>query len=563
MARRIVIIGGSAAGAKAAAKARRVDPDAGITIIQKEPNLSQASCGFPYYVGGTFDNRNALIASPWGAPRNAEFFLTTKNITALTETEALAIDRSAKKVQCRTAKSDDTFTVDYDKLICCTGARARRLPVPGSERAGITTLLSMEDSDLLHSEVTAGRVKSAVIVGGGLIGVETCEALVAHGIRVTLVEMTPQILTMLDPQLAALVANHMKMKGVELRLGTRVEAFEGEERVSGVRLANGETIACELVVSATGVQPDSEIAREAGLDLGELGGIRVNEFMQTSDPDIYAAGDCVECVHRITGSSVLSPMGDLANLQGRVAGENAATGREVATFSGTQQTAICQVFAWKAGVTGLTETAAQRFGVTDYETVVIAGPDKPGFMGAGILVSKMLVAKKSEKILGFQCVGMGDVSRQLAAMAVAVQAGMTVTELGGADMPYAPPFSNAIDHCITAAHVIENKLKGRFKGISAAELWNKIEAGRKPFLLTGCEVEEYRELNLGLGEKIIPIGEVRRRLDELPQEKTTEIVCWCKISLRGYELSLFLESEGYTNVRVLEGGTMGWPYPRG
>ncbi len=561
MTKKIVVIGGSAAGAKAAAKARRLDMDAQITIIQKDQDLSQASCGFPYYIGGTFDTRNSLLSTPYGKVRDPDFFWDNKRIKVCTCTEVISINRQQKEILCReTTGNNRKFSLEYDKLIYCTGARARTFPLPGMDQEGIHTLLSMEDMDSLHRAATAGNVTEAVVVGGGLIGVEACEALAERGIQVRLVEVAPQILVMLDWQLSALMAKHMRAKGVDLYLGKKVTSFLGDGKVTGVKLEDGGEIPCQLVVLSMGVQPNIELAKEAGIEIGQLGGIVVNEGMQTSDPDIFAAGDCVECTHLLTGKKVLAPMGDLANLQGRVAGENAALDGAKVSFPGTIQTAICKVFDWKSGVTGLTERLARSMGVADYETVVIAGPDKPGFMGAGILISKMLVDKANEKILGFQCVGAGDVSRQVASMSLAIQGGLTLTQLVNADMPYAPPFSLAIDHCIAAAHVMQNKLKKRIKSISAEKVWEKIQSGEKLFLVSGCEEQEYNDFCLNIGEVIIPIGEVHRRMDEFPEDKDTPIICFCKVSMRGYETSLILEHAGYTNVSVMEGGAMAWPY---
>lgn len=559
---KIVIIGGSAAGAKAAAKARRLDQAAEITIIQKDPDLSMASCGFPYYVGGTFDNRNSLLATPTGVVRDPLFFEKTKEINALVETECLSIDREVKKVVCRSLKNGEKHGVDYDKLILCTGASPRRLPIPGMDLRGVTTLLSMSDTDFLHTVSTSGEVKNAVVVGGGLIGVEVCEALVNRGIKVTLVEMVDQVLTMLDVQLAKLVENHMKARGVVVHSGTRLSEFTGEDgRIKGVRLAGGESLSCDLAVLATGVQPAVKLAEDCGLNIGELGGVEVNEFMQTSDESIYAAGDCVECFDLISGKNVLAPMGDLANLQGRVAGENAVLGNSV-TFPGITRTGICKVFDFGAGVTGLTEKQARVIGMTDVETVVNASPDKPGFMGAGLLISKLLIEKSSQKILGYQCVGNGDVSRQVATAAMAVKGGLTVTDISTADLPYAPPFSLAIDHFIASSHLMQNKLKGRMKSITAEELYNRVESGKCPFLIDGRGPDEYEVLRLGIGERYIPLGMLRSKLSELPVDKDAEIVCFCKISLRGYETALILEANGWTNVKVLEGGIMAWPYKR-
>jgi NADPH-dependent 2,4-dienoyl-CoA reductase/sulfur reductase-like enzyme/rhodanese-related sulfurtransferase len=560
--KKLVVIGGSAAGAKAAAKARRLDQTAEITLIQREPDLSMASCGYPYYVGGVFDNRNMLLATPTGVVRDPGFFLKTKNIKALTETEAVAIDRGKKTVTCTDLKTGTQQAVDYDKLILCTGAGAALPPVPGIELEGVTTLLSMADTDYLRRVRDEKKITKAVVMGGGLIGVEACEALQSSSLSVTLVEMAPDILTFLDPQLAGLTANHIKSKGVEVITGTGIKAFLGEAgKLAAVKLQDDTIIYCETAVVATGVRPNVKLARDAGLHIGALGGLLVDEHMLTSDPNIYAAGDCVEIKHLITGKNVLAPMGDLANLQGRVAGENAVCGNCV-VFPGTIHTSICKVFDFAAGSAGLTEKSAAQNNIDNVETVVNASPDKPGFMGAGLLISKILVDKNSTRILGYQCVGNGDVSRQIATAAMAIQGEMTLDRLVCADLPYAPPFSLAIDHFIASAHIVENKLKGRLKTISAEEVQEKIKRGEKPFLLDGRGPDEYEVLRLGLGEKYIPVGALRACLDELPADKNAEIICFCKISMRGYETALILEENGWINVKVMEGGIVAWPYGR-
>jgi rhodanese-related sulfurtransferase len=253
-------------------------------------------------------------------------------------------------------------------------------------------------------------------------------------------------------------------------------------------------------------------------------------------------------------------MGDLANLEGRVIGENLINGN-VATFPGTINTGICKIFDFAAGSTGLSEKAAQRIGLQGYTTVVNASPDKPGFMGAKILISKLLV-DKDQRILGYQCVGMGDVSRQISSASMAIQGKLKVSDVINADLPYAPPFSPAIDHLISTCHIMENKLKGRMTGISAVEVKRKLDAGEKPFFLDGRNPNEFEEMELGIGENLIPIGALRPRLAELPADKNAEIICFCKISLRGYEAECILRANGFTNVKVMEGGIMAWPYPR-
>ncbi len=560
--KRIIVIGGSAAGPKAAAKARRIDNDAEVIILQKDADLSMASCGYPYYVGGFFNDRNQLLCTPAGVVRNPMFYLNAKDIEARVNTEVTAIDRKNKIVSCKNLVNGETGTLSYDKLIIATGSVPRMPPVPGVDLQGITTLQSMKDADFLRKIRDEGKIKKAVVIGGGLIGIETCEALQLAGIEINVIELLPQLLTFLDWELAKLVENHVKSKGANVITDNGIAAFLGEDgKLTGVKLQNGTELPCELAVVAIGVRPNVKLAKEAGLRIGELGGVDVNEYMQTSDPDVYAVGDCVETVSRITGKKVLAPYGDLANLQGRVAGENAASVNCV-TFPGTIQTGICKVFDYAAGSTGLSETAAKRLGMTDIVAVINASPDKPGFMEGKLLVTKLIADKNTGRILGAQCIGPGNVAKQIAQWAMAIQGKLTVEDLINADLPYAPPFSLAIDHCIATAHLMQNKMKGRLKGISCREVYEKLRAGEKPLMIDTRGPEEFEEMRLGIGETLIPLGAIRKRLKELPEDKNREIICYCKISLRGYEAELALEGAGWKNVKVMEGGIMAWPYPR-
>ena len=362
----------------------------------------------------------------------------------------------------------------------------------------------MQDADLLRKVRDEKKIRKAVIIGGGLIGIETCEALQLAGLDIT---------------------------------------------------------DCELAVVAIGVCPNTRLARDAGLRVGETGGILVDAHMQTSDPDIYAAGDCVELTQLLTGEKVHAPYGDLANLEGRIAGENAVAGNSV-SFPGTIQTGVCKIFDYAAGSTGLSEAAARAAHAGQVETVINASPDKPGFMKGAVLVTKLVVSRGEGRILGAQCIGPGDVSKQLAIWAMAIQGRLTVDDMVNADLPYAPPFSLAVDHSIATAHIVQNKLKGRMRGISALELKKKLDAGETPFLLDARGPDEYEQMRLGIGEHLIPLGALRARLDELPHDKGREIICYCKISLRGYEAARVLEARGWTDVKVLEGGIVAWPFPR-
>jgi NADPH-dependent 2,4-dienoyl-CoA reductase/sulfur reductase-like enzyme/rhodanese-related sulfurtransferase len=522
-----------------------------------------ASCGYPYYVGGFFDDRKMLLCTPTGVVRDPRFYLSAKGIVARTECEALSIDRAKKTVRIRDLGSNSEELLAYDKLILCTGAKPRMPPIPGIQLAGITTLQSMQDADFLRKVRDEKKIRKAVIIGGGLIGIETLEAMQLAGIEVTIVELLPQLLTFLDWQFAKLIENHVRAQGANVITENGVNAFLGDDsgKLRAVRLNNGAELEAELAVIAIGVIPNADLAREAGLELGKTGGIVVDHFMNTSDPDILAAGDCVQSQHIISGEGVHAPYGDLANLQGRVAGENAVLGAQ-ARFPGTIQTGICKVFEYAAGSTGLSERKARELYGDDVETVVNASPDKPGFMQGLLLVSKLVARKSDGRLLGAQCVGAGDVSKQIAIWAMNVRYGASVDDMVNADLPYAPPFSLAVDHSIATAHLMQNKLRGLMSGISATALKAKLDAGERPFLLDARGADEYEQMRLGQGEQLIPLGLLRQRLEQLPQDKTAEIICFCKISLRGFEAARVLQAHGWQNVKVLEGGLMAWPYAR-
>jgi NADPH-dependent 2,4-dienoyl-CoA reductase/sulfur reductase-like enzyme/rhodanese-related sulfurtransferase len=560
MAKKIIVIGGSAAGPKAAAKARRMDETAEITMFQKGPDLSMASCGYPYFVGGFFDDRNKLLCTPTGVVRDPKFYWNAKGITAKVNTEVTKIDTANKTIEFVNLLSNEKGSQGYDKLIITTGATANMPPIPGTDLEGITTLQSMQDADYLRKIRDEGKIKKAVVIGGGLIGIETLEALHLAGIELTMIELLPQLLTFLDWEMAKLVENYLKTKANVITKNGVAEFLGENGKLTSVKLQNGTEIPCELAVVAIGVRPNVKLAKEANIKIGELGGIIVDEHMQTSASDVYAAGDCCEIKNTITGKNVLAPYGDLANLEGRVAGENVIKGN-VASFPGTQQTGICKLFDYGIGITGLSETKAKEAGI-DFVKVVNASPDKPGFMDGKLLITKLLAEKSTGKILGAQCLGPGDVSKQLAIWATAIKGGLTVNDMVNADLPYAPPFSLAIDHSIATAHILQNKMHGIFKGISPIEFKEKLDNKEDLFLLDARGADEYEQTRLGIGETLIPIGMLRKRLNELPEDKNKEIITFCKISLRGYEAAVLLQAHGYTNVKVLEGGIMAWPFEK-
>jgi pyruvate/2-oxoglutarate dehydrogenase complex dihydrolipoamide dehydrogenase (E3) component/rhodanese-related sulfurtransferase len=383
--------------------------------------------------------------------------------------------------------------------------------------------------------------------------------LAEHGCRVTVVEKLPQILTMLDAHMVRLVEKHMESKGVRVLTDTTVEAFlpspADADRVGSVQTTRG-AVPADLVILSIGVRPNVTLAKAAGLVLGEkTGAIRVDAQMCTSDPDIYAAGDCVEVRHLISGQAAFIPLGSTANKQGRVAA-NAICGIPD-SFPGVVGSAVCKVFDFCVARTGLTEREARVAGC-DVETVLSPSPDRAHFMpGAKLLMLKLVADRRTRKLLGAQAVGPGNGDKRIDVAAMALTAGMTVDQLAHADLCYAPPYAPAMDNILTAADVMRNKLDGFFKGISAEALRQELTSVNPPVLLDVRTPDEVKQMALP-GSLLIPLGKLRERIEEVPRDRP--VVCFCKVSLRGYEAARILQAAGYDNVRVLDGGLVMWPY---
>jgi len=553
---RVVVIGGVAAGPKVASKVARLDPEAEVTIVEKGEFLSYAGCGLPYYISGVVKEQKELMCTPVGTVRDPVFFRNVKNVRVLNHTEAMEMDRASKRVRIQNRVAGAAEWLDYDTLVLATGAKPLVPPIPGVELANVFTLHGVDDAEGIKTVLAEEKARDIVVVGGGLIGVEVTEALVAKGCRVTVVEMLPQILVMLDWEMAKLVEQHMESHGVKVLTNTKVTEIEGETRVSGVVTDRGH-ISAEMVVMAVGVRPNVDLASAAGLEIGETGAIRVDEHMRTSDPSIYACGDCVECKDLITGKPCYVPLGSTANKQGRVAAINICGGRD--SFPGVLGSSVCEVFDFCVARTGLTEAGARRHGY-DVESVLTPAPDKAHYMPtAKTLMLKLVVDRQSRRLLGAQTTGPGDGSKRVDVAAVAITAGMTVDQLAKADLCYAPPYSPAMDNIITASDVARNKLNGDMAGISAAEVREMQSNGEDVVLLDVRSPAEWDEVRLP-GAVNIPLGALRKRLDELDREK--HIVAFCKISLRGYEAALILKAAGFEKVRVMDGGVVMWPYDK-
>ena len=549
---RVVIIGGVAAGTKTAAKLRRLDPSADITIVDKGHFVSYAGCGLPYYVSGVIKEQKDLMATVLGVVRDPAFFQKTMNVKVLTRTEATKIDRAARRVEVRDAQG--VRWLDYDVLVIATGVRPVVPKLPGIDLPGVFTLHRIEDAEGIKAAAAVG--KSAAIIGGGLIGVEMAEALVQLGLRVSVVEMLPQILPMLDWEMATLVQRHMESKGVRVLTEAPAERIEGRERVEAV-VARGERILADLAVVAVGIRPNGELAREAGLDIGPTGAIRVDDHMRASDPAIYAVGDCTEDRHLVTGAPVFLSNGASANKKGRVAAINIAGGDD--RFPGIVGSTICKVFDFTVARTGLTEKQAREAGF-DPMSAIAPAPDKAHFYpGAKQLILKLVADRRTRKLLGAQGVGPGDAARRTDVAATALVAGMTVDQVAQLDLCYAPPYAPPLDNLIVAANVLRNKLDGHLVGISPIEVKAKRDAGQEFVLLDVRTPPEFEKSRIE-GAKLIPLGALKDRLAELPRDQ--EIVTFCQVSLRGYQAQLLLRRSGFVNVKVMDGGIVAWPYEK-
>ncbi len=549
----ILIIGGGAAGLKAASRARRKDAEASITVVDAGKYPSIGRCGLPYYVGGLVHEIDNLRETTYGAVRDESYFKRLKDIDVLTLTMAVDIDREKRTVKI-VKQGGEEDELSYDYLVIATGAKPVKPPIEGIDSEGVVTLFNPEDAEKIIEMWEEGAEK-AVIIGAGLIGLESAEALKNLDMEVTVIEMLDRVApNLLDREIAALVEQHLKEKGVQVMTNTRVEKILSEDgRVTGV-IANGKEIPAEIVVVATGVKPNVELAEKAGLKIGETGAIWVNEYMQTSDERIYAGGDCVETTNLLTGRKVIAPFGDVANKQGRVIGENITGGRE--KFLGVYGTCVFKAFDFTVAGTGLNETQAKEAGI-DYITVLAPGPDRAHYYPAAKYIRlKLIVEKGTWRVIGAQATGMGEVAKRIDVISMAIQAGMTVDQLSSVDLAYAPPYSPALDPVITAANVARNKRDGMFEGITAFDVKEILEKD-DVVLLDVRSDEEFRTKRIESDKVLhIPLLELRERLGEVPKDK--EIIIICQLGLRSYEAARILAGAGFERVKVMEGGMAFW-----
>ena len=531
---KVVIVGGVAGGATAAARLRRLDEQAQITIYERSGYISYANCGLPYYIGGTIQKQAELTL------QTPASFKKRFNIEVKVGHEVQAIDRAKKQVTVCDLASGQVFQADYDKLILAPGAQPVRPPLPGVDSSRLYTLRTVEDTLRIREIAASDQVKSAVVIGGGFIGVEMAENLRELGLNVSLIQRENHLLAPLDQDLASFLHAHMREKGVKLLLEQSVTGFAETETGLSVQLAGSEPVSADMAILAIGVQPESTLAKAAGLELGPKDSIAVNEQMQTSDPDIYAVGDAVAIRNTVTGKPALIALAGPANKQGRVAADNIA-GLE-SRYTGSPGSSVLKIFEMTAAFCGLNEQAAQAAGLA-YEKLIISPASHAAYYPGGRQMTiKLLFDKQTEKILGAQIVGFDGVDKRLDVIATAMQAGLSVLALKELDLAYAPPYSSAKDPVNMLGFVAENVITGKVKHFFYEDIANLPKDGSVTLLDTRTEAEYSRghaadfKLNL-------PLDSLRERLAELPTGKPVYVKC--QTGIRSYIACRILQQNGF------------------
>ncbi len=539
----IVIVGGVAGGASAATRARRMNEHAEIILFEKDADVSFANCGLPYYIGGEIAERAKLVVA------SAEFLRRRFALDVRTRQEVIAIDRSQRQVSVVNHATGESYVLRYDKLILSTGASPIVPPIPGRDAAQVFTLRNLADTDRIKQAVDQSRSRTAVVIGGGFIGLEMVEQLVRRGLRTSLVELQSQVLPLFDPEMVQPVEQELTAQGVELVLEDGIARIETDEAgvATGVALTSGRKISAELVILGIGVRPQVRLAQEAGLELGGSGGVVTNRYLQTSDPHIYAVGDVVEYTYGPTGSGLRVPLAGPANRSGRLAGEHAATGRSAA-MADVFGTAIVRVFNQTAALTGLTEASAKRLGISARSVTILANHHAGYYPGAQPLTLKLLYEAPSGRVLGAQAVGGDGVDKRIDVIATAMALRATAYDLAGLDLAYAPPFGAAKDPIHMAAFAACNDLDGVESFVSAAA---DLAGKQVVDVRTAAEVS-VRPL-AGVTDCVnIPLDELRDRLAELDPQRAT--VVSCAAGVRAHVAVRILRQHGFVTVANLVGG---------
>lgn len=531
---KVVIVGGVAGGATAAARLRRLDETAEIVVFERSGFVSYANCGLPYYIGGVIEDQEELTL------QTPESFYERFRVQMKVRHEVTAIDRSAKTVTVRNLATGEVFQEAYDKLLLAPGARPTQPALPGVGLDRLFTLRTVEDTLRIRRFVDTQHPKSVVLAGGGFIGLELAENLRERGLDVTIVQRPKQLMTPFDADMAALIHREVRAHGVRLALGHTVEGFAESEGGVQVLLKDEQPLQADMVILAIGVTPDSRLAAEAGLELGLKGSILVNDRMQTSDPDIYAVGDAVQVNHFVTGQPALIALAGPANKQGRIAADNMAGGDS--RYKGSQGSSVLKIFDLTAAATGLNEAVARRAGL-DVEAVVLSPMNHAGYYPGGrVMTMKVLFERRTGKLLGAQIVGSDGVDKRIDVLATAIRADMTAADLTELDLAYAPPYSSAKDPVNMAGYMMENLLTGKVKQFRLDELATLPRDGSVTLLDTRTAGEYSRGHADGFIN--LPLDELRDRLSELDPAKPVYVMC--QSGLRSYLACRILTQHGFT-----------------
>ncbi|OEE60846.1 CoA-disulfide reductase [Enterovibrio norvegicus FF-454] len=548
---KILIIGGVAGGASAAARARRLSESAEIIMFERGPFVSFANCGLPYHIGGDIKDRAKLLL------QTPESFLSRFNVDVRVMNEVISIQREAKTVTVKNLLDDTEYTESYDFLLLSPGASPVVPPIPGIDNPLTFSLRNIPDMDKILTSIKHNQPKHATVIGGGFIGLEMMEAFHQLGIETALVEMADQVMTPVDKEMAGFVHQEIRAKDIDLRLGVALQSAEfqaaaddAERGALTLQLSNGESLNTELLIMAIGVRPETTLARATGLRIGELGGIWVNDEMQTSDPFIYAVGDAIEEKDFLTGKQTVVPLAGPANRQGRMAADNMLGAHE--TYQGTQGTAICKVFDLAVASTGKNEKQLKRDEMAYEKVYVHTASHASYYPGAEVVSLKLLFSPESGKILGAQAIGKDGIDKRIDILAVAQRAGMTVEQLQHVELTYAPPYGSAKDVINQAAFVATNVMKGDVNGIHYDALAN-LTADQ--VLLDVRNPGELESVGTFPGAINIPVDQLRGRMNELPKDK--EIIVACQVGLRGNVAYRQLANSGFI-VKNLIGGYRTW-----
>ncbi|WHX27852.1 CoA-disulfide reductase [Virgibacillus halodenitrificans] len=539
MTEKIIIIGGVAGGSTAAARLRRLNEESNIIIFEKGEYISFANCGLPYYIGGTITDRDKLLV------QNVKDMSLRYNLDIRIFSEVIKIDRQAKKVFVKNVQSGEIYEETYDKIILSPGARPVVPPIPGIDKAKtLFTLRNMEDTDRIKSFINKHLPRKAVVIGGGFIGLEMAENLHDQGIKVTVVEMSEQVMAPLDKEMAAIIHNHLQEKGIELILGDGVKSIENNGQ--SILTQKGNKMETDLILLSIGVRPENELALQAGLSTGKRGGIQVNQKLQTNDPSIFAIGDAIEVNDFTNKQPTMIPLAWPANRQGRLVAD-IINGKDV-QYNGTLGTSIAKVFDYTVASTGNNEKILNRLG-KPYEVIHIHPVSHAGYYpGAVPIALKLIFDKTSGTIYGAQAVGKDSVDKRIDVIATAIKGGLTVKDLPDLELAYAPPYSSAKDPVNMAGYVASNIMEGEVDTIQWHEIDRILADGGT--LIDVRRPEEWENGHI-TGATSIPLDELRDRLDDLPKEET--IYVNCQVGLRGYIAARILAENGF-KVKNLDGG---------